>query len=307
MQPGTSLGNSIFAFVGFERIIFRNIFERVFRAILGNYKSRIFNCNGNLEEEIRNCLTGLSVRFNKALVQSQLFPNFNARCFNTSRSKEYLGSPVVPFTLFLWLLVPLRNNQPPKKGALIITWLLGYQGMWSTWGRGCSRRGSNPSMHIGLQTSPGRSAGSAYSATQQPDCWLKHSLQKSTTTISAVVASRSVLSPAKFWFVRPTPPPLPPLPPSTPTTHPNKTQLAYMKSMRATYYPTTTIQACAQSRTCSSPCKERLLGRTVACAKTRRLFFGMRGSGPLGAFRVCARFSLTMPIQAVKGSKSTNQ
>ncbi|CAE7225825.1 unnamed protein product [Symbiodinium natans] len=55
-----------------------------------NYKSRIFNCNGNLEEEIRNCLTGLSVRFNKALVQSQLFPNFNARCFNTSRSKEYV-------------------------------------------------------------------------------------------------------------------------------------------------------------------------------------------------------------------------
>ena len=84
----------IFAFIGFERIIFRKIFERVLRqilrAILGNYKSRKFNCKGDLEEEIRKCLNGTIDRFDHALVQSQLFPNFNTRCFNASLSKEYV-------------------------------------------------------------------------------------------------------------------------------------------------------------------------------------------------------------------------
>ena len=37
-----------------------------------------------------------------------------------------LGSPVVPFTLFFWFWVPLQSNQPKKRGALIIIWLLGY-------------------------------------------------------------------------------------------------------------------------------------------------------------------------------------
>ena len=37
-----------------------------------------------------------------------------------------LGSPVVPITLFLGSGVPyIRTN--PKKGALITTWLLGYE------------------------------------------------------------------------------------------------------------------------------------------------------------------------------------
>ena len=53
-------------------------------------------------------------------------------CFIFGRSflPLRLGSPVVPFSFFFFsggggVLVPLESNQP-KKGALIIIWLLGY-------------------------------------------------------------------------------------------------------------------------------------------------------------------------------------
>ena len=44
-----------------------------------------------------------------------------------SHQKLLLGSPVVPFTLFFGSGFPYKIPNP-KKGALIIIWLLGYQG-----------------------------------------------------------------------------------------------------------------------------------------------------------------------------------
>ena len=48
----------------------------------------------------------------------------------------YLGSPVVPFTLFFGYGFPYKVTNP-KKGALIIRWLPGCQGM-GTWTLGVS-------------------------------------------------------------------------------------------------------------------------------------------------------------------------
>ena len=38
-----------------------------------------------------------------------------------------LGGPVVPFTLFVWFKVSLTKKTNPKKCALVLRWLLGYQ------------------------------------------------------------------------------------------------------------------------------------------------------------------------------------
>ena len=44
-------------------------------------------------------------------------------------SQQTLGSPLVPFALFfLGCGIPYKIRQPQKNGALIIIWLLGYQG-----------------------------------------------------------------------------------------------------------------------------------------------------------------------------------
>ena len=51
-------------------------------------------------------------------------PALSLRCWS-------LGSPVVPFSLFLVSRFPYEVTIP-KKGALIVRWLLGYQGLKST-------------------------------------------------------------------------------------------------------------------------------------------------------------------------------